>query len=40
MENTTEIVTQNKQGTPKSTSSEDSLLSITILIYKAHCGVP
>lgn len=39
MENTTERVTQNKQGTPKSTS-ENSLPSIRILIYKAHCGVP
>lgn len=41
MENTTEIVTtQNKQGTPKSTSFEDSLPSITTLIYKAHGRVP
>lgn len=36
MENSTETVTQNKQGTPKSTSSKDSAV-ITILVNYAVC---
>lgn len=36
MENSTESVTQNKQGAPKSTSSEDSAI-ITILVCYEVC---